>query len=228
MIKGWHFCDGWKLLDGTPLEVGRTYHVDPPLGMCRRGLHGSERLIDALRYAYGTTLCRVEFPGSFARETDRLVATDRRVVAAGDATKVLHLFACDVAECVLMLTDVNDNRCWEALEAKRAWVRGEIDDRAVARSARAAARADSSRIPRVFDCSSMAVTCAARAAMAGARSDERAEANYISWYAAMYSSWCVARYVADLAADLAGEVAGAVEDQNECLESYAFDLLNCE
>ena len=59
-IKAWHFIDGDSLRDGQLAEVGRTYHVNPPLRMCSHGLHASVQPLDALNYASGSTVCRVE------------------------------------------------------------------------------------------------------------------------------------------------------------------------
>jgi hypothetical protein len=41
---------------------------------------------------------------------------------------VLHEFACRIAEQVLTLKSESDPRCVAAIAAKRAWVRGEIDN----------------------------------------------------------------------------------------------------
>lgn len=42
--------------------------------------------------------------------------------------RTLHEFACICAERALTLTGVKDERCWNAIKAKRAWLRGEISD----------------------------------------------------------------------------------------------------
>ena len=55
-IKVWHFA-GKTLRDGTALpDAGvRLPHIADPIP-CERGYHGSERLIDALKYAPGSSL----------------------------------------------------------------------------------------------------------------------------------------------------------------------------
>lgn len=42
--------------------------------------------------------------------------------------RTLHEFACICAERALKLADVKDERCWDAIKAERAWLRGEISD----------------------------------------------------------------------------------------------------
>jgi hypothetical protein len=138
-IRAWHFCDGWKLRDGTPLEVGRTYEVQPPLEMCRRGLHASKRLIDTLRYAPGSVLCRVELAGDIIRHSDKAVATKRTVLWAMDVERLLHYFACDVATIALERYGGEvDDRSWAAIDAKLGWLAGCVSDKDLA-FARAAA-----------------------------------------------------------------------------------------
>ena len=53
-IKGWHFHNGKTLRDGRPLPTLGAWLVHKgPIVICESGLHYSERLIDALRYAPG-------------------------------------------------------------------------------------------------------------------------------------------------------------------------------
>lgn len=42
--------------------------------------------------------------------------------------RTLHEFACICAERALTLKGVKDEQCWNAIKAKRAWLRGEISD----------------------------------------------------------------------------------------------------
>ena len=101
----WHFCDGWKLRDGTPLEVGRTYHVKGRIQMCRHGLHWSERALDALRYAPGSVVCRVRYGGDVLRVSDKGCSSRRKVLWASDAEAVLKTFGRWCADRVLPLWD---------------------------------------------------------------------------------------------------------------------------
>ena len=77
----WHFLQDsgelrWPCGDVTRPVVGQTLCVDPDqLSMCHFGLHASEQLIDALSYAPGALLCRVQLGGRIERDTDKLVAS---------------------------------------------------------------------------------------------------------------------------------------------------------
>ena len=136
-IHGWHFipADGKMAQYGNSrsakITEGKTYSVKPPVVLCGHGLHASERVMDALQYAHSSLLCRVVLSGQIAVGTDKMCATRRKVVAIRDIGTLLHTFACDVAEEALTVTKVertHDNASWAAIEAKRAWLRGEITD----------------------------------------------------------------------------------------------------
>jgi len=139
-MRGWHFTDGWKLRDGSPLVVGKTYRHDGRLVMCESGLHASERIVDALSYAPGAVVSRVECGGDIVTDSNKLVCSERSVLWVIDATNVLHEFACRCAEDALALVATPDPRLVAAIAAKRAWLHDEIDDDELA-AARAAARA---------------------------------------------------------------------------------------
>ena len=127
----WHFCaidaNGRPVLrDGSlALEPGQTETYDGQLSLCSAGLHMSLLAIDALQYAPGAW-CRIVRPGDMVESAaDKLCSTERYVVASFDATAVLHEAACWIAEAALLLAGVEDPRYWTAIEAKRAWLRGE-------------------------------------------------------------------------------------------------------
>ena len=81
-MKGWHWLDNNGLLwDGTePPPDGEWLIHDGDLYMCREGLHYSKRLIDALQYAPGNVLCRVECRGEQEHQDDKSVCTQRRIL----------------------------------------------------------------------------------------------------------------------------------------------------
>ena len=128
MIKAYHFTDGMKLLDGTPLVEGKTYTIAGPLVICKRGLHWSRRPIDALKYAPGSMLSIVEIPDTadIIEQEDKGCSNIRIVKKVLDCEKLLHMWTCDVAEAALLIGDVTDQRPWDAIEWKRAWVCGII------------------------------------------------------------------------------------------------------
>ena len=180
-ILAWHFLpDNRKLQYApyTPVEPGQVLRVEGPLELCRRGLHASIRPLDALRYAPGSIVCRVEMGGGILHGDDKLCASERKTLWVADATNALHKFACLCAERELLRQRragrEPDKRCWAAIEAKRAWLRGEIDDKALA-AAWAAARA------------------AAWAAVNAADAAARDAADAAAWAAARDAAWAAAR-----------------------------------
>ena len=174
-IEAWHFLPEDRRLHGcgnapkrTPVEAGQTLSVDPPLEICRRGLHASERAIDALRYAPGPIVCRVILWGDVIRQRDKLCAQYRRVLWMADATHVFHRFACDVATEALDAVESDggsvDARSRKAIEVKLAWLRGEVTDEelAAARDAAWAAARDAAWAA-AWDAARSAARAAARA-----------------------------------------------------------------
>lgn len=134
-IRAWHFLRDDRRLQFPPhtlVKPGQTLRVEPPLDMCRRGLHASRGPLDALYYAPDPIVCRVRLSGEILDGGDKLCASERTVLWMADATKVLHEFACWCAEQALLRERAAgrepDPRCWAAVKAKRTWLRGEIDD----------------------------------------------------------------------------------------------------
>ena len=141
-VRAWHFLtdDGrmqfgdreqvWPLTTYTISTAGRR------LRLCEWGLHGSERALDALSYAPGSRVCRVELSGEILRDTDKLCATERRVLWMGDATSALHEFSAWAADWILDRLEAKgykiDSRSRAAPAAKRTWLRGEISDKQLA------------------------------------------------------------------------------------------------
>ena len=130
MIQAWHFSNGHPRNDpDTKIVPGLHLTVDPDrLVMCKYGLHGSVRLIDALRYAPGAVLSRVELSGRILEDTNKYVASERTHIAIEDVTRTLHEFAIWCAEQALALIDNPDPRSLEALHIKRLWLDGKATD----------------------------------------------------------------------------------------------------
>ena len=146
-MLGWHWlAEDRRLRYGTHeiVEVGGVYRAEGPLVMCRNGVHASRRALDALQYARGPIICRVELRGEILHDTDKSVARERRVLWLADATTMLHQFAVTVASDALHLVEASgktvDPRLWKALEVKGQWLRGLATDEQLA-AARAAAGA---------------------------------------------------------------------------------------
>ena len=169
----WHFLrQDWETDSGSiKTKVGETYHVEPPIKICSHGLHGSRKVLDALGYSNGQILILCEVWGEFDEQSDKIVAEYRRPLWGKDISTELNEWACCNAEVALLVAEIEDSRCWEAIEAKRAWLRGEISDKELA-AARAAALA------AAWDAARDAAWDAARdAAWAAARDAARAAQN---------------------------------------------------
>ena len=103
MIKAWHFVDD-RLRNGDPVPPdGEWLEWSEPLLMCPSGLHASRDPFDALQYAPGAILCRVECDGEIVEETDKLVCSRRRIICRKDAREGLRYFACMQALSVVHL-----------------------------------------------------------------------------------------------------------------------------
>ena len=103
---GWHFTND-KLRDGSPIPpVGKWISVKGPLELCAHGLHFSKQPFDALQYAPGPLLHRVEVRGEILHGEDKGCASERRIVQSMDATELLRYFARMQALSVVHLWDV--------------------------------------------------------------------------------------------------------------------------
>ena len=88
IVLAYHFV-GSTLRDGRPVSPDGEWLVhDGRVEMCKLGLHASRHPFDALRYAPGATLCRVECAGIVQEDADKLVCRRRRIVARIDATEL--------------------------------------------------------------------------------------------------------------------------------------------
>lgn len=111
-LIGWHFSTGTLGYgDNRPIVIGETHTVDiteRKLELCGWGLHASERIIDALRYAPGPMVYRVRLHGEILRGDDKACATHRTYIDGIDATGILRGFARKCALDVIALWDAPD------------------------------------------------------------------------------------------------------------------------
>jgi len=91
-IMAWHFCRNWQLMDGRKLSIGKTYRHKGKLVLCSRGLHASQRAIDALFYGQGGVVSRVQCGGEILLDSDKLVCSRRKVVWAADVSDIIQKF----------------------------------------------------------------------------------------------------------------------------------------
>jgi hypothetical protein len=178
-IQAWHFV-GKTLRDGSPIpRNGKVLKFPGPLEMCATGLHASREPFDALQYAPGETLCLVECGGQIIEGGDKLVCSERTIIARIDATEMLRYFARMQALSVIHLypngtDDVVFDYLMTGDESLRAaaWTAAWTAARAAARDAAWAAAWDAAR--------------------AAARAATSAAAWAAAWTAARAAAWAAA------------------------------------
>ncbi len=109
-MLGWHFLsDSGLLRNGyKPPADGDWLEYSGILVPCESGLHFSEHPYDALQYAPGAILCRVECEGdlqSHGDPVDKWVCRRRKILWRQDITAELREFARQRASEVLHLWD---------------------------------------------------------------------------------------------------------------------------
>jgi len=140
-MKAWHFIRNDRRLgygDNRIVKTGRTHSVSGDICPCRNGMHGSKRIIDALGYARGNIICRVDITGDIIEDDDKMAGRNRRVIWMRDVTNILHEFACRCAEDALKLVPKPDPRSIAAIKAKRDWLDGKIGGEELIAAERAA------------------------------------------------------------------------------------------
>jgi hypothetical protein len=175
---GWHFV-GDTLRDGSPVpEDGVWLEHEGPIEICVSGLHFSPHPFDALQYAPGPVLCRVEVESVVAREDDKAVCRRRKIIERHDMKDDLRRFA---RECALDVIHL-----WDAPAVVRTYLEtGDESMRAAARDAAWAAwhaAWDAARAAR--DAAGAAAWAAWHAAWVAARDAAGAAARDAAWAAA--------------------------------------------
>jgi len=131
-MLGYHFTKD-TLRDGRPIPpVGEWLEYEGRIKPCSSGLHASEHPFDALMYAPGPKLHRVELDGnlqSHGDPVDKWVGRRRKILASIDATDMLCEFA---RWCALQVIDL-----WDAPYVVRKYLA--TGDESLMLAARAAA-----------------------------------------------------------------------------------------
>jgi len=174
-VPAWHFANK-TLRDGRPLPKDGEWLVhEGEIEICETGLHASTRVIDALQYAPGSTLCRVSCRGIVTKHADKFVCRERRIDwRIENADDVLRAFARKAALSVIHL--------WNAPDVVRQYL--ETGDENLRAAAMAAA----------WDAEWAAARAAARgaggaAAWDGAWAAARAVARAVAMAAARAAAW---------------------------------------
>jgi len=183
-VKAYHFT-GDTLRDGRPIPpIGEWLEHDGPVVPCASGLHASAHPFDALTYARGNMLHRVDVEGDLVEHgdpVDKVAGRRRRRLATIDAEPLLREFARWCASEVLYL--------WEAPQVVKDYLA--TGDEATRPAARAAAGA----------------AAAGEAAGAAAWAAAGEAAGEAAWVAAREAAWEAAWEAALAAARAAWEAA---------------------
>jgi len=162
------------------MVVGETLRHEGALVICNQGLHASERILDALQYAPGPIVCRVECSGIGERQEDKFVCSERKARWAVDAEPVLRAFA---RRCALDVANL-----WDMPQIVREYMEtGDESKRAAAWDAAWAA----ARAAAWASAWAAAMAAARDAAWDAAWSAARAAARAAAWDAktAQYNAW---------------------------------------
>ena len=176
-VTAYHFTSD-TLRDGRALPaIGEELRHDGRVKICASGLHASRHVFDALSFAPGHMLHKVECREIVAEEDDKLVCRSRTITTTIDATDVLRRFARKSALEVIHL--------WDAPDVVRKYL--ETGDERLRDAAWSAAR----------DAACSAARDAAWSAACSAAWDAaRAAAWHAAWDAAWAAAWHAARAAA--------------------------------
>ena len=171
-MMGYHFTAD-TLRDGRPIPpIGEWLVHDGPLVVCKSGLHTSKHVFDALRWAPGPRLHRVQLLGELqphGEPIDKYVGRRRRIIASLDATELLRGYA---RWCALRVIDL-----WDAPPVVREFLT--TGDERLRYAARAAAWAAEDAAWAAAG----AAEDAARAARAAWAAEDAARAARAAWAA---------------------------------------------
>jgi hypothetical protein len=137
--------------DGREVREGETLTVDGEIGLCARGIHGSEKLTDALRYKRSPVLTMAVLSGDIASDDEKCCAsvcrTDR-ILTREETDRFLRLFAVRCARRVLDVADEKHRATLEnTLDVAERYALGDATENDLT-TARAAASAAASAAAR--------------------------------------------------------------------------------
>jgi len=190
-IKAWHFAKEDRRLnygDDRLIHIGETHTLSTAknrIRVCGWGLHASKRITDALFYAPGPIIYRVELSGIIVTDDNKIAASNRTYLWGFDATDILRAFS---RRCALDVIHI-----WNAPDIVIEYLKtGDDTLRAAARDPAWDAARDAARDPAWAAARTAARDPARDAAWAAARAAARAAA----WDAARTAARAAARAAA--------------------------------
>jgi hypothetical protein len=220
ILNGYHFTSE-KLRNGDAIPpVGVWLKYTGPVVPCESGLHMSRDPFDALAYAPGHLLHKVQLRGglvSHGNPIDKWVGRERKIVASIDATGLLWEFARWNAKQVLHL--------WDAPQVVKDYLdTGDEKLRAAAEDAAQSAARDAARDAAWDAARSAAWSAAEDAAQSAAQSAAGSAAEDAAWSAAedaaQSAAWSAAEGAAWSAAWDAAEDAARKEFNRRVREAF--------
>lgn len=204
-VLAWHFvavdtAGNPVQRDGKPALARGVERHDGALELYASGLHAAVKPLDALAYAPGAIVRRVEYGGKVLRCDDRLVCTRRRILWQANATATLRLFAVWCAR--------------SALEAERKAGR-EPDPRSLAACDVAERHAHGKATDAELADARYAALATAKTVLNARTAAWAAEAT--AW--AVEAAWCAA-----VAASVEARTVVSVEAQNRTLTRMLLEL----
>jgi hypothetical protein len=172
IVTGYWFTSSDTLPHGDERKViiGDTLSVKGPLVICIHGLHASREPFDALQYANGSMIYKVESFGDIIEQSDKYCSRHRKAIAVIDATSLLRQFAREQALSVKHL--------WDMPHIVEEYLKtGAEDIRGVAADAARTAAADAAYAAYAAASHAAATHAAACAAAYATRAAARAAAN---------------------------------------------------
>lgn len=129
IITGWCFCrndymGGYD--DDRKIGAGETLSVKGKIKRYEYGLAAFCEPLEALCYAAGPRLCKVQIWGDLIIDDWQVLGRHRKCLWTIDATDLLHEFIYQIAEEVLNSANVTDERYWNAIKARRQWLHNEM------------------------------------------------------------------------------------------------------
>ena len=189
-MKAWYFAhDSNKLRydDDREIIVGETHTVDVEPILCGQGLHGSIRLVDALGYAPGVILYRVNIAGDIDEGSDKICGRQREYLYGGDITSVLEEFA--RKQALINIHKISKYCSTRDYELIVRWLEtGDLSIKSAARSAASSAAESASENTTWSAANSAASSAASSAAWSAASSAASSAAWSAAWSAARSTS----------------------------------------
>src|SRR3990172_1038406 len=95
-MKAWYFAPANNRLaygDDREIILGKSHTIKETPKLCKVGLHGSVKLLDALQYTNSSQLYLVDISRKLSIGKDKICGQQRKYLAHIDATDILRTFA---------------------------------------------------------------------------------------------------------------------------------------